>query len=562
MEEEIIINTEVKGADKSEKQLNDLAKATNKADDAGEKYEKTLGDMAKETQVFGVSLNSLSAGFRASVGAVRNSVKSLKLFKTALAATGVGLLVVALGSLVATLQNTQAGMDFLGEAVAAIGASIKVVTGLFTKLGSVIGKVFRGEASITEGLREFGNEAKNLVSDIKAAANAAIELERASDNLRIQTAANTVQIAKNNVELAKNKRFLEDTTQSIEERIEASKTAAKLIDENGRLEEERATEALRIAREQIELDNEANGIIELRIDQLEKLAPLQAEVSAAQQLREEKNIEFQNKRNALEKEYNTILADQEREIQRIDDLRAKSNVEQLSEIKEIELAAVKADKAIIESMENLSVVKGKIRGQELIDAQILAEQEWQLASDLAGSIASIFGQESVFGKAAAIAQATINTYLGITAGVKLGFPAAIPAVAAATATGFKAVRDIVSTPLPQVQINTTSPFGDGGMIHGDLHSAPSGGVHILAEGGEAVINRRSVAMFKPLLNQINQAGGGVPIMANGGMVPDQLGVNPFVNIERELAQARSVLVLDDLNFAQQSNQVIRVATTL
>jgi hypothetical protein len=36
------------------------------------------------------------------------------------------------------------------------------------------------------------------------------------------------------------------------------------------------------------------------------------------------------------------------------------------------------------------------------------------------------------GKAAALAQAVINTYQGITAGIKLGYPAAIPAVAAAT----------------------------------------------------------------------------------------------------------------------------------
>ena len=51
-------------------------------------------------------------------------------------------------------------------------------------------------------------------------------------------------------------------------------------------------------------------------------------------------------------------------------------------------------------------------------------------------------------------------------------------------------------------------------------------------------------------------------MANGGLVPDQLGVNPFINFETQLAQSRSVLVLDDLNAAQVSNQVIRLATTL
>lgn len=48
-------------------------------------------------------------------------------------------------------------------------------------------------------------------------------------------------------------------------------------------------------------------------------------------------------------------------------------------------------------------------------------------------------------KAVAVAQALINTYQGITAGLKLGYPAAIPAVAFAAISGFAAVRNILKT---------------------------------------------------------------------------------------------------------------------
>ena len=48
-------------------------------------------------------------------------------------------------------------------------------------------------------------------------------------------------------------------------------------------------------------------------------------------------------------------------------------------------------------------------------------------------------------KELAIASALLNTYEGISAGVKLGYPMAIPAVAMAAATGFKAVQSILST---------------------------------------------------------------------------------------------------------------------
>jgi hypothetical protein len=52
------------------------------------------------------------------------------------------------------------------------------------------------------------------------------------------------------------------------------------------------------------------------------------------------------------------------------------------------------------------------------------------------------------------AQAVINTYQGITAGIKLGYPAAIPAVAA-TVAGFGAVKTLL---IPKYQ------HADGGAI--------------------------------------------------------------------------------------------------
>ena len=51
-------------------------------------------------------------------------------------------------------------------------------------------------------------------------------------------------------------------------------------------------------------------------------------------------------------------------------------------------------------------------------------------------------------------------------------------------------------------------YGDGGMIEGPRHSSPQGGVPVMAEGGEAVMSRGAVTMFRPLLSMMNQAGGG------------------------------------------------------
>jgi len=57
-------------------------------------------------------------------------------------------------------------------------------------------------------------------------------------------------------------------------------------------------------------------------------------------------------------------------------------------------------------------------------------------------------------------------------------------------------------------INRGKNYGDGGMINGPSHSSPQGGVPIMAEGGEAVMTRGAVTLFRPLLSMLNQAGGG------------------------------------------------------
>lgn len=106
-----------------------------------------------------------------------------------------------------------------------------------------------------------------------------------------------------------------------------------------------------------------------------------------------------------------------------------------------------ANKEISEELylQKKTLAEKKFRSDTAKNDKILADQKRALnismAQDAIGALQGIFGES----KALSVAAALINTYQGITAGVKLGYPAAIPAVAMAAATGFAAVKNILKT---------------------------------------------------------------------------------------------------------------------
>lgn len=93
--------------------------------------------------------------------------------------------------------------------------------------------------------------------------------------------------------------------------------------------------------------------------------------------------------------------------------------------------------------------------------KVLTEQKKAQALDVLNSGLNALGQLFEGSKAIAVAQALVNTYQGITAGVALGYPMAIPAVAFAALAGFAAVRNILKTNKTSTSIDS-STGGAGG----------------------------------------------------------------------------------------------------
>ena len=106
------------------------------------------------------------------------------------------------------------------------------------------------------------------------------------------------------------------------------------------------------------------------------------------------------------------------------------------------------------------------------------------------------------------------------------------------------------------------------MVHGASHA--NGGVKFSAggrvnelEGGEAVINKRSTAMFRNQLSDMNQAGGGVKF-ADGGLLSSpafseaQFNANNQNKMMGAMSGQRKVIVVEsDITNSQTNVSVIQ-----
>ena len=115
----------------------------------------------------------------------------------------------------------------------------------------------------------------------------------------------------------------------------------------------------------------------------------------------------------------------------------------------------------------------------------------------------------------------------------------------------------------QVAAIASQKFAQGGMVHGNSHAQGGekfavGGKVVELEGGEAVINKRSTSMFKPILSAINQAGGGKRFEFGGVTPSAQLETNILTEggigqeIARQLSSIKVVNVVSDTTDKQIS----------
>ena len=115
-----------------------------------------------------------------------------------------------------------------------------------------------------------------------------------------------------------------------------------------------------------------------------------------------------------------------------------------------------------------------------------------------------------------------NMTLSISEQAKLPFPVNLIAMASTFATVLSLFANVKALKDSFGDGGVVEEFANGGMVQGKSHAQGGekfavGGRVVELEGGEAVINKRSTAMFSNQLSAMNAAGGGVKF-ADGGML--------------------------------------------
>ena len=460
--------------------LKDVNKEKKKAN---ETLKKSIANQKDYSGVLGI-IDGQTGGaitkFKSLTTTIGGATKGFKLLKIAIIGTGIGALVVAIASLGAAFTASEEGQNKftklmgqigvvtgnvidilanLGEGLFAIGtALVKLATGDIAGASAAWGEFKENINEVTEGIKNFGEETKkeigimNQLNDARANAD---KLERGLIVERAKANRDRAEL----LEKAVNKEKF-----NLSERI-------GFLKEAGAIEEEITNKEIESARVRLETKILENSLSKSTKEDLDEQAQLQARL-----------IELETAKLTKAKEVTSQIIALNAEA-RAAEKAAQDEIDLVEAEKKAEKDAIDAEEkaARIEADKKAEAERLKIAEDSKNAAIKIAEEEAQAkvnaingyASALS-TISGLISQETVAGKALAIASSLVNTYTAITAQLRASATspgAAIPgyAIAQAVATGvagLAAVKKIASVKVPSVR-------GGGGGGGGGGSNTPS-----------------------------------------------------------------------------------------
>jgi hypothetical protein len=370
-------------------------------------------------------------------------------------------------------------------------------------------------AALEEKRAQYLSQRKELTSQVSGLEKADMAAAEAADKKRAEDYAKAQKAAAEKAKKAKEDadKKAAETAKKVQaevlKRYEAGITEIQLkiresnigiVDKKKALEDQDRLNQAILEKERYRL---SQGLItqqEFDNIRLEQRVAFQEQVSELEKAEADKKkaaaaIDLENKR-AIEEA--NITSDFERETLRLEQQR------------QLEVAAAEKVGADVTLIEAKYAQIREEREKELVNAKL------QMTADIAGQISNITGQESAAGKVFALAQATINTYLGASKAIAQGGIWGVAQAAIVIAAGLKQVASIAKVKEDVPKTNTSvRKYAKGGQIYGPSHAqggvtfSGSNGQRFEAEGGENVyiLNRRASNAINAL-SALNMEYGG------------------------------------------------------
>lgn len=169
----------ISGANKS---ISDQNKELDAAAKQFNQYGRSIGDSITELGLLEGGIARTIATLRAKVAVLVQlragfiaSSRAAGVLRVALISTGIGAIIVALGSLIAFLTGTQRGMDILAKISTVAGVVFERITTIFEKFGEVIFDTFTTVEGFQNALKSLGDF---LIGQIVNRFNAVINIVR------------------------------------------------------------------------------------------------------------------------------------------------------------------------------------------------------------------------------------------------------------------------------------------------------------------------------------------------------------------------------------------------
>lgn len=293
------LDESTEAATESSKELEDQSKDTNKTAATSSKVFSSLGDQLKNVAnnftIAGKGAGDLTAGLFKTSKAALGTSKSFRVLKLALAATGIGLIVVALGSLVTFLTKTTEGTKQLAIAAKALEGVFNVLIGTVSGLVKGLGQIFSGE--FRKGLVTVGETITTIddrIADVVESSEKLVVLERQFREANIAAIETVQALEDQRDQLAL---LAEDATTSFAAQRKAQEDLQKVERD---LANERVAQAKR-ARDLLQKNLEAaeRQGAQRTLDEKEQLAQLNAAVAASLAERERLTLEADQRRRQL-----------------------------------------------------------------------------------------------------------------------------------------------------------------------------------------------------------------------------------------------------------------------